>query len=361
MKHLNIISVCFILFLSGNLYAQEKGPQMSFERTTHDFGTIQEEDGTVSCKFEFTNTGTAPVIIKKVHASCGCTSPTWSREPVVPGTTGFIKAAYNPKNRPGKFDKSITVIANTEQGIIKLNIVGDVKPKQKSIEDIYPKEMGNIRTKTDHIAFGKIYHDQQKKKELEFVNVSDHDVALTFKSVPRHIQLRSIPPVVKPEKKGIIEAVYDATKIDDWGFIISRVNMIENNGTKASRLSISSSIQENFSGLNDQERKNAPSIVFDNSEYDFGVIPQHTTIEHDFTFKNEGRSNLVIRKIKASCGCTVVKPEKEIIKPGETSSMKAVFKSGSRKGRQHKTITVISNDPNNAVIRLLLRGTVSAG
>jgi hypothetical protein len=361
MKRLYIASVLLSFLLSGFSYAQEKGPQMSFEKTTHDFGTIKEEDGTVSCKFEFTNTGTAPVIIKKVHASCGCTSPTWSKEPVLPGATGYIKAAYDPKNRPGKFDKSITVIANTEKGIIKLNIIGDVIPKLKKIEDVYPKKMGSIRTKTDHIAFGNIYHDQQKKKDLEFVNISDNDVTLTFKNVPDHIQLRSVPSVVKPQKKGIIETVFDADKMNDWGFIIARVNMVENNGPQINRLSISASIQENFSGLNEQERKNAPGIAFDNTEYDFGVIPQNTTIEHHFTFKNTGQSKLIIRKIKASCGCTVVKPEKDIIKPGETSSLKAVFKSGRRKGRQHKTITVISNDPNNSMIRLLLRGTVSTG
>lgn len=72
---------------------------MTFKSKVKDFGTFKEERGSVSYSFEFTNTGKQPVIIKRVHASCGCTTPSWSRQPVAPGQKGYIKATYNARNR----------------------------------------------------------------------------------------------------------------------------------------------------------------------------------------------------------------------------------------------------------------------
>jgi hypothetical protein len=120
-----------LMFLSLSAFA---GPSVEFENTSHEFGTIKEADGLVSTLFNFTNTGNAPLIINAVKPSCGCTSPEWSREPILPGKTGFIKATYDPKNRPGKFEKSIAVSSNATNSpsilIIKGNVipVGMVKP-----------------------------------------------------------------------------------------------------------------------------------------------------------------------------------------------------------------------------------------
>jgi len=108
-----------------------QGPGIAFANLTHDFGKINESDGAVTTTFEFTNNGTEPLILSEVRASCGCTTPDWTKEPVAPGATGFVKATYNTKGRPGMFDKSITVKTNaTAEGLetIRLNIKGEVIP-----------------------------------------------------------------------------------------------------------------------------------------------------------------------------------------------------------------------------------------
>jgi hypothetical protein len=99
MGHRLILVVVFI-FLAGAIKAQEKA-KFSFEEETFDFGSIKEENGSVEHKFVFTNTGNAPLLIQGVKASCGCTTPAWSKEPIPPGEKGFVMAKYNPKNRPG--------------------------------------------------------------------------------------------------------------------------------------------------------------------------------------------------------------------------------------------------------------------
>lgn len=128
MKKLGFIFL-LSMFVGAAALAQQK-PEMDFERTEHNFGTIKEELGAVTTQFEFTNTGKAPLIIQRVSASCGCTTPSYTREPVLPGKKGTISAKYSTVRRPGTFNKTITVYTNVPDTVYVLNIKGNVKPKQ---------------------------------------------------------------------------------------------------------------------------------------------------------------------------------------------------------------------------------------
>ncbi len=122
----------FAVAFAGIIYAQQEGPAISWKATVHDFGTFKEEAGIQTATFEFVNTGNAPLYLTNVKASCGCTTPEWSKEPIQPGGKGYVKAAYNPANRPGKFNKSITVTTNeTTQPTSVLYIKGEVIPKEQ--------------------------------------------------------------------------------------------------------------------------------------------------------------------------------------------------------------------------------------
>lgn len=86
-------------------------PKIKFVELSHDFGNIKE--GTqATYEFKFTNTGTAPLVLESVQASCGCTTPEWSKEPIAPGKTGKVIATFNSSGRPGTFTKTITVTYN---------------------------------------------------------------------------------------------------------------------------------------------------------------------------------------------------------------------------------------------------------
>jgi hypothetical protein len=103
----------------------EAAPKFTLEKTSHDFGNIEEGvQATVS--FTFKNTGNAPLVLNSVKASCGCTTPKWTKEPVAPGQEGIVTAIYNSKGRPGNFTKTITVTHNGEGGTEFLTIRGNV-------------------------------------------------------------------------------------------------------------------------------------------------------------------------------------------------------------------------------------------
>ena len=109
---------------------KDKEAVIKFKKKTYDFGTIKEADGPVSCKFEFTNTGNAPLVIISATAGCGCTKPTFDEQPIQPGKSSEIRVTYNPKGRPGEFNKNITVKTNAPGAKkVTLKISGAVVPK----------------------------------------------------------------------------------------------------------------------------------------------------------------------------------------------------------------------------------------
>lgn len=103
-------------------------PAFNFEKEMHDFGSIEE--GTVAKhNFTFTNTGEAPLIITSANGSCGCTVPSWPREPIAPGETGTIHVEFNSNGRPGNQQKNVTINANTVPNKKILRIRAQVEPK----------------------------------------------------------------------------------------------------------------------------------------------------------------------------------------------------------------------------------------
>ncbi|TDE12425.1 DUF1573 domain-containing protein [Dyadobacter psychrotolerans] len=121
-----------VLFIGLTTVSFAQKGVLKFKEETHKFGQVPQ--GTpVTNIFTFTNTGSDPVVISNVTVSCGCTTPEWSKTPVLPGKTGTIKATFNAA-AAGPFNKPVTVFSNTEGGSITLYLNGEVvtKPAAKS-------------------------------------------------------------------------------------------------------------------------------------------------------------------------------------------------------------------------------------
>lgn len=113
--------------------------EITFDKIVYDYGSVnQGADG--DCEFTFTNTGTEPLILSEVKTSCGCTLPSWTKEPVLPGKTGSVKAKYTKMNVVGPFERKITVASNAKNGTIVLTIKGKVL---ESPENITPEKESN--------------------------------------------------------------------------------------------------------------------------------------------------------------------------------------------------------------------------
>jgi len=132
----------FLLGLSVmSVQAQDNknAPAFKFNNgVTHDFGTLNEGPD-VTHYFEFTNVGKEPLIVQTVTASCGCTTPDWPKQPILPGKTGKIKVVYSTKGRVGPFTKQIFIQSNAVNPDGKERYELEIKGNVKAAEDATPK------------------------------------------------------------------------------------------------------------------------------------------------------------------------------------------------------------------------------
>lgn len=105
-----IISLVFMVLVSLSAMATTK---VEYLATKHDFGTINEADGKVSCTFELKNVGDEPLVILGVYVSCGCTTYEFDKKPIAPGGIGNVKITLDPTGREGTYIKSIHIYTNT--------------------------------------------------------------------------------------------------------------------------------------------------------------------------------------------------------------------------------------------------------
>lgn len=127
---LSLMLLCGIVMASAQTAGN--GAVIKFDKTTHDFGKFSESSPKVSCTFTYTNVGNQPLIINQAVASCGCTVPEYTKEPVQPGQKGQIKVTYNGAGKfPGHFKKSITVRTNATVEMTRLYVEGDMEEAKK--------------------------------------------------------------------------------------------------------------------------------------------------------------------------------------------------------------------------------------
>ena len=125
-----LFTLTLILLFAGTVSAQKKEASIAVVgEAVYDFGDIKEADGPVTHTFKVTNEGEVALVVTKVVASCGCTTPDWTKEPIASGKTGDIKVTYDPTGRPSAFTKTISVYSNGKAGSFILTIKGNVIPK----------------------------------------------------------------------------------------------------------------------------------------------------------------------------------------------------------------------------------------
>lgn len=178
MRNIKIVLTVLIAVLTLGMQAQKKdknilnvveGPQITFSKKVHDFGTINEGD-VVETTFEFKNTGNKPLLISRIKASCGCTLPSkWKKEEIVPGETSSFVVKFNSRHKPNRQSKKITVYSNTPNGTDFVTIKAQVIPNpvfQKERDERMKKWKEKRAAKNNKLRSDKInqLNDYKKKK-----------------------------------------------------------------------------------------------------------------------------------------------------------------------------------------------------
>lgn len=350
--------IYLFLILSVSIsYGQ--GLSVKFLESEFDFGHIEEAGGKVSHEFSFINMGQLAVAIVSVNAECGCTTPSWTENNVMPGDTGIVQAEYDPYDQPGKFNKKLTVkFTNSEESILKLS--GIVLPRVKSnAEEELPEVMGCLLFKSNYIHLAKVTNEKRVEKRVKFYNNCDHKVAINEESLimPEHIEFKFNALEVEPKSYSAATLIFDPIQKASLGYSRDDISFSTNEDTLALKeLIATAQVQYYFPSMTQEELSIAPKVYFDTVEFNYGTKPLESTINHSFTFSNKGEKELEILEIQAACNCVDARVSNSKINKGESATIDVVFDGKGRSGRQVKTVIVYTNDPKNSIITLKITG-----
>jgi hypothetical protein len=349
----NALLTFFLFVLTLVVYGQQ-AKQLQFKEELFDFGNVAEDKGPVTHEFVFTNASSRPVKILTVQASCGCTTPGWSKEPVEPGKTGFIQASYNPKGRPGYFNKSLTVTTDFEANPIILQIKGQVTTEANNNPADFQIVNGGLRFKNSSFNMGKVFlKDEVVVREFMVMNASGKTVTFSKFVNPKHIKVEAEPATLANGEKGKIKISYNGKAKNQYGFQSDNIELhTDDEVNPVKSFSVYATLEDYFPQLTAEEMAKAPQLKLENYTLDFGKIKPASPSIREVTITNTGKKELHIHSLQGNCTCIEATSSKKSIKPGDHTTLKIAFDPQERTGSQTKAVTIYSNDPRNPVQRL---------
>ena len=327
-------------------------PVITFEKTDHDFGKINEADGKVTTIFTFKNEGMEPLVLSNVRASCGCTTPKWPRQPIEPGQTGEITVTYNPNGRPGRFSKTVTITSNATEPTTRVTIKGEVIPKPAKPVDNYPVKMGELSLKSKDVNFGKITNHATKTHEIEYANQTDHEITVAIlpaqKGQEKFVDAVATLADVKPNETGKIQIAMTTENANVYGPQEGLFRVVVNGKQEQGEefiIAVRADVEEDFSALTPEDYRNAP-ILDAAATVNMGAIVAGKVGKRNVNLTNVGADPLKIRRVLNNSQDVRATASKSELKNGKSAQLKLeVPTAGLEKGAYSRQLTIITNDP----------------
>lgn len=354
------IQIPFVLFLFVLTHCGLSQAVLTFEEEAFNFEEIEEVD-IAEHTFRFVNTGDRPIKITNVKASCGCTTPGWTKEEIMPGDSGYVQVRYNPKNRPGKFRKSLHLSTTEPTQNKVLYISGFVKPQLLSIEEELPVTAGSLRIKYRSLNLGKVTTEKTVLKSFDVYNRGGDSIRLQhhLMRIPAHIKLSMKPEILAPKRKGKLIIEYDPVAKDDLGFISDNITIqVDTVVKERNEFYVIATLEEYFPEMSAEELDRAPKLTINKRIHNFGQVIAGKMITVEFELSNTGKENLNFRKVKSNCSCVTYELPSKNLKKGKIQTLRISFDTTGRRGNQHKTVVVFSNDPIAPIQMITLKGIV---
>ena len=234
---------------------------MQFTSDTHDFGKVAE--GTMATyEFKFKNTGNQPVVIANVQASCGCTTPDWTKTPVLPGKMGVIRAMYNSAGRPGVFNKTVTVTSNAAEPNKTLTIKGSVLTKDELRPTLTAAQLAQsprlVLDRTSH-DFGKMEVGQQPMARFTVRNTGKTPLVLGALSAGCYcVGYKTTPAPITPGQSAVVELLYSQRQL---GPVADAVTIASNDLSGDTKLTLRATIVRDLSG-NSMVKESGTAVPF---------------------------------------------------------------------------------------------------
>lgn len=356
MKLLGIFIIS--IFLPLTLAAQKQGGTMRIEPAGWSIGRIKEVDGPVKKTFNFTNTGKDAFVIEKVSVSCGCTSLSYTKEPVLPGKQGTITIQFDPKDRAGKVLHEVVITSRKGLNRNVIDISGEIVPRPRAVEDDYPFEMASgVRFSTLSLNFGYVTQGETKSMVVGYTNTSDKEVALDFQLPAARSFLKAAGPgSVCAGCRGEITVTYDLSRTSFYGRYSDRIYPVING--KRHDLPVST-VFTAIDGKTGASQK-APAVKIAPVFFNFGQVVAGGRLTKKITLANEGRSPLIVRWVGVRDFMSVTLKPGTVVEAGKCMEFTVTMdmSEADYEGVASGAVTIITNDPQKPVREVRFAATL---
>jgi len=356
---LKIQLTLLVLFFSS-IGAIAQKAEVAFKSKVANFGKVKELAKQVHWDFVFTNTGSDPVRIDRVETTCGCTATEYTTMAIPKDSVGRIRVIYNTINRPGEFTKTVSVYFKGFNDPEILTIKGVVIGTQRLYDRELVFPIGNLRFQSRVISLKTVRTKEPERREFEFFNAGKKDISIkNIISDTAVMKVTFDKTTLKPREAGRIKLVYNALGKKDWGLVMDTLWLITTDDTIPTKpIPLATHIEEYFPPMNAAALEKAPKIKFEKTDYAFGSAKEGNTVSFVYKFTNDGKQELIIRKIVPGCICMSFEIDKYKYMPGEIGTIKVSLNTSYREGIQNKNVTVISNSPTTPSQNLWIRGNI---
>ena len=329
--------------------------EVTWVETTHDFGTILESEGRVTCSLRLVNTGDSALTIIRVRPTCGCTAGDFPHEPIAPGDTAAITLTYYTAGRPGYFDKDVYVYTNAHPSKSIVSITGEVIGSPETLQGQYPVEVGSLRLNSLNALVGELNKGSSRLVYLKGLNTSLDSLVIDIDNSAAAVKGDVLPDTVRPGGTVAFTFLYDTRKASLWGFNSDslRVSISPLHGnvaqTDCATVYVMAVVTEDFSQLTDRERDEAPVATIDCGErLQCGDIVGSKPVQRQFTIRNTGKRSLSIRRLWSPDPAIKASSNRSSLKKGKTATVTVTIDPRLVEGDVlNSHLTIITNDPQH--------------
>ncbi|SHN32256.1 Protein of unknown function [Cyclobacterium lianum] len=347
---------------SPDVKSQEvEGSGLVWEQTMINVGAVLEENGTASADFYFVNKTDTLVLIEEVLTDCGCTLAEYSADTIPKDKVGMVRVNYDQQSRGGTFSKMILVRSNVDTDGDTLFLEGVNVPFPNDPASHYKVRKGGLGFVFETNNLGTLFTNKAKIKPLDFYNFNDYPLQLNQmqEDLPEYVQVQMIPAVVPPNTRGVLEIIYDPALKNDLGFVEEEINLSLISSERISLdLDLIAIIHEYFDPVPVSQLDSVPKLKISELEVDLGNISSGKKVSKLISLENAGPRPLNLRKVVSNCGCVSIDLPGEDLAAGEKMDLVFTFDTKGRRGIDHKTITLFSNDPLNPTQTILIKSRI---
>ena len=334
-------------------------PIFTCDEIVHDFGRVRETAGYAVHQFFFKNVGSAPLKISRVLTNCGCAQPEWSKNEIEPGEEGFLFVSYDMVNRPGPFEKKITVYTNERTLRQIFTIKGDVIPKPETLNVLFKDTIGSVQMEQVAFDFYTVRPHETVGTEIWIQNFGEEDLNLVIEDMPAYLNV-TVPTYLEKDYPEKMLVEIDASKVNESlkGRQLSQFKWTTESasGEKITQIiPVSVNFIEDFRRLTPAERADAPSVQISTNVLDYGKL-KNKRVSKELTLTNTGKSTLHLHSISVdnTTIAAITGLKKQVLRPAETLKLKVFVNPKDIKDTFTTDLFVISNDPLRPIQEVLI-------